>query len=1106
MLLFRRGCLKERGKRRPNGMLSAQSPSSGGMRPPPPEGKTDLLLRFFDSEFFDEWIAISYLWRTRSEGVIDYLCNRMYSLSDDRVERYLSQIIMLQILRPNASLERTIIDFCSRSIRLGTKTCWLLAAAAGDSRQPKPIFGLKEKCEKAALEGKWTPPFRALSPMLDSPMTLGDHPSALWARRALLNGDNDDNDLEEALKFEGDYGAEGLSTPAGSPSKMAGIYGNGSGAGRLLARDGDDQEGVVDGGEKDNARLGESSSKIITGKVVGGGGKIPTGAAGSSSGEFDLTVKVTAEMEAEMSSQRRDTFTATLQLAEDLCGLSAKLATVFPQEGRQGALRAGIGKVSDGLVQGHEPGAGVMFPMGCKCSRVVRIPPEEAVLLNSREKAPYLLCLEVISHDGGGSSEDGSPGGRMSGRGSEGEPCDSPFNDDGGVSSMPLWSVSPTASAGFGGGGLAASQAERVGGIAAVAPPSVSTPPLHPNGSSGAAGVGGGAAHGRKEKKRSAALTRAGLSLSSLDTYGGMVSNDPPSPQVSGERRNSAEANGMPSRRRPPLSPSISPGQSPTAASAAAAAAAAASGGSSSSLPNGAGPAVPSHQRTKSLENINRKVDMALAQVWGGGDEPVVRLSLAVMAERTSPPGSTSGRGSSSSSVNGAKREGDGEEEGGSSGGGGGRGAGARGARGEEGGGSPGGSPKCNHVRVTLFVENPPSSGKITARGGGGLVGMKGMRSLLHQRTPSDVGLTEMAATINRQTCWAAPADARDVTAQPTLAVLPGSPLRPASADIGTATTPPRIAAQQQQQQQSPQVPSPWKRSAGGLGEKWEDKVERVRSSSPYGDFPGWSLKPVIIKAGDNCRQELLAIQLAQTFSHIYSDAGLPLWLRPFEVIATSTTSAFIEAVTDAPSIHAIKSRAPRGTSLRQHFEAKCGGGGTPAFRTAQRNFVESLAGYSILTYILQVKDRHNGNILLHDDGHLIHIDFNFMLSTSPGGINFESSPFKLTREYLEVMDSDDTGMASEAFNYYKVLCIQGYLAVRKHAERIILLVEMMSGSGCPCFKAGAKVMNNLRKRFNLGCTEEQCVEIMLSMISDSMDAWCTRQYDFYQRVLNGIL
>jgi phosphatidylinositol kinase/protein kinase (PI-3 family) len=64
---------------------------------------------------------------------------------------------------------------------------------------------------------------------------------------------------------------------------------------------------------------------------------------------------------------------------------------------------------------------------------------------------------------------------------------------------------------------------------------------------------------------------------------------------------------------------------------------------------------------------------------------------------------------------------------------------------------------------------------------------------------------------------------------------------------------------------------------------------------------------------------------------------------------------------------------------------------------------VESMAGYSILCYFLQVKDRHNANLLLDEDGHIIHIDFGFMLSNSPGGVNFESAPFKLTRELLEV-------------------------------------------------------------------------------------------------------
>ena len=51
----------------------------------------------------------------------------------------------------------------------------------------------------------------------------------------------------------------------------------------------------------------------------------------------------------------------------------------------------------------------------------------------------------------------------------------------------------------------------------------------------------------------------------------------------------------------------------------------------------------------------------------------------------------------------------------------------------------------------------------------------------------------------------------------------------------------------------------------------------------------------------------------------------------------------------------------------------------------AKRNFLRSLAGYSLVTYFLQVKDRHNGNILLHRDGSIIHIDFGFFLSNAPG-------------------------------------------------------------------------------------------------------------------------
>lgn len=92
------------------------------------------------------------------------------------------------------------------------------------------------------------------------------------------------------------------------------------------------------------------------------------------------------------------------------------------------------------------------------------------------------------------------------------------------------------------------------------------------------------------------------------------------------------------------------------------------------------------------------------------------------------------------------------------------------------------------------------------------------------------------------------------------------------------------------------------------------------------------------------------------------------------------------------------------------------------------------VSGYSIVTYLLQIKDRHNGNILLDREGHLIHIDFGFMLSNSPGNIGFEAAPFKLPPEYIEVLG----GVDAEPFLVFKQLFREGFEAARKHCDRLI--------------------------------------------------------------------
>ena len=143
-------------------------------------------------------------------------------------------------------------------------------------------------------------------------------------------------------------------------------------------------------------------------------------------------------------------------------------------------------------------------------------------------------------------------------------------------------------------------------------------------------------------------------------------------------------------------------------------------------------------------------------------------------------------------------------------------------------------------------------------------------------------------------------------------------------------------------------------------------------------------------------------MQLLIRMKELFEDAKTSIYLKPYEIFVTGDNSGIIEYLPETASIDSLKHkflRAERSKKwnlnsfFREYFFEN--------FEEAQKNFAESLAGYSLACYVFAIKDRHNGNIMLDSEGHIIHIDFGFMLSNSPGGINFESAHFKFTQEYL---------------------------------------------------------------------------------------------------------
>ncbi|XP_029369467.1 phosphatidylinositol 4-kinase beta-like [Echeneis naucrates] len=288
--------------------------------------------------------------------------------------------------------------------------------------------------------------------------------------------------------------------------------------------------------------------------------------------------------------------------------------------------------------------------------------------------------------------------------------------------------------------------------------------------------------------------------------------------------------------------------------------------------------------------------------------------------------------------------------------------------------------------------------------------------------------------------------------------------------------------------------------SAVALKEPWGEKVRRIREGSPYGHLPSWRLLSVIVKCGDDLRQELLAYQVLRQLQSIWQHERVPLWIKPYKILVMSSDSGMIEPVINAVSLHQVRKQSQ--LSLLDYFLQEHGSYTTEAFLTAQRNFVQSCAGYSLICYLLQVKDRHNGNILLDSEGHIIHIDFGFILSSSPRNLGFETSAFKLTSEFVDVMG----GLNGDMFIYYKMLMLQGLIAARKHMEKVLQIVEIMQqGSHLPCFH-GSSTIRGLKERFHMSLTEEQLQLLIDQLVDGSMRSITTKLYDSFQYVTNGIM
>ena len=297
----------------------------------------------------------------------------------------------------------------------------------------------------------------------------------------------------------------------------------------------------------------------------------------------------------------------------------------------------------------------------------------------------------------------------------------------------------------------------------------------------------------------------------------------------------------------------------------------------------------------------------------------------------------------------------------------------------------------------------------------------------------------------------------------------------------------------------------------------------------------------LLYKHDDDLRQEAFAIQFIKTCSDILKVSGLDMKLLTFQCIPVGARRGFVEWVPGSvplseichPFSSILPSKSPadgrespptlskaglskyeslrrlggqQNESLRRlatgtkagargsiandpiqdYLRSVAFDAGAPYLirRDVMETYVKSCAGYSVITYILGVGDRHLDNLLLHQSGSFFHCDFSFILGSDPKTF----LPMRITEDMVYGMGGN------ESDNYARFLSLIGaaFLALRRPENVRVLLsmVRLMQASCLPDISENQTVEQailGVRDRLRLDLSDSRAITYMEDLVEASL-------------------
>lgn len=371
-------------------------------------GKKAGLLRLFESDFFSTRLALAYLYRYQGDpGVQYYLCQRLRDPAyASEIEFLLPQLCHLMI-RKSLSVEECgplecfVVEFAERSLHAGCLVLWYLEGYMQDFLLVEPDDGLRARCVRL-LQMVQRAIFKEALPRLDS------------VSRESFEAVDVLPDIEASLVGFGcilaAVAAPGLVQPVrplllmearkadacSMPLRMIDVAGSTITA-SLQAKSEAERRRHCSRRMPVASPSTPTARRRLSATAMSRGSSFRRFVGKTVSGLTGLRLSSTLPSPADAGLASTPLFyQPEMQFVASLVDIARRLCSI-PREARSASLRSELAIVTNDLP------AEICIPLWCSATgnaafhdRVVRIDPSEAAVLNSAERAPYVVFVESI--------------------------------------------------------------------------------------------------------------------------------------------------------------------------------------------------------------------------------------------------------------------------------------------------------------------------------------------------------------------------------------------------------------------------------------------------------------------------------------------------------------------------------------------------------------------------------------------------------------------------------------------------------------------------------------------------------------------------------------